>query len=193
MVPENLLEKNLGELRALAQAKGVKNIGKYRKSELIEMLSGQSEPPAPKKRGRPTKAAKAVPLKAETPAEGEPQPASAPAAKAPSQKAKKAPARGKKPQPKGKTAPGAEQPPAQDPPKAEPAPLPEAPKAEEPASQEPAKAENREGTAEKGEPRRRNDRPQNTRYQKGYTRHFGNYNTGERRYQGQNGQEQKTY
>ncbi|MBQ6891817.1 MAG: transcription termination factor Rho, partial [Clostridia bacterium] len=193
MVPENLLEKNLGELRALAQAKGVKNIGKYRKSELIEMLSGQSEPPAPKKRGRPTKAAKAVPLKAETPAEGEPQPASAPAAKAPSQKAKKAPARGKKPQPKGKTAPGAEQPPAQEPPKAEPAPLPEAPKAEEPASQEPAKAENREGTAEKGEPRRRNDRPQNTRYQKGYTRHFGNYNNGERRYQGQNGQEQKTY
>ena len=193
MVPENLLEKNLGELRALAQAKGVKNIGKYRKSELIEMLSGQSEPPAPKKRGRPTKAAKAVPLKAETPAEGEPQPASAPAAKAPSQKAKKAPARGKKPQPKGKTAPGAEQPPAQEPPKAEPAPLPEAPKAEEPAVQEPAKAENREGTAEKGEPRRRNDRPQNTRYQKGYTRHFGNYNNGERRYQGQNGQEQKTY
>ena len=65
MVPENLLEKNLGELRALAQAKGVKNIGKYRKSELIEMLSGQSEPPAPKKRGRPTKAAKKAPAEAE--------------------------------------------------------------------------------------------------------------------------------
>ena len=32
MVPENLLEKNLAELRAMAQALGVKNVGKYRKT-----------------------------------------------------------------------------------------------------------------------------------------------------------------
>ena len=105
MVPENLLEKNLGELRALAQAKGVKNIGKYRKSELIEMLSGQSEPPAPKKRGRPTKAAK------KAPAEAEKTLGSAERAeeKAPEKPARKAPAQRKKPQPKGKAAPKAEQ------------------------------------------------------------------------------------
>ena len=59
MVPENLLEKNLAELRAMAQALGVKNVGKYRKNDLIEMLSGKSETPAPKKRGRPTKGAAA--------------------------------------------------------------------------------------------------------------------------------------
>ena len=60
MVPENLLEKNLAELRAMAQALGVKNVGKYRKNELAQMLSGQSEAPAPKKRGRPTKGASAL-------------------------------------------------------------------------------------------------------------------------------------
>ena len=59
MTPENLQEKNLAELRTMAQALGVKNVGKYRKNELIEMLSGKSETPAPKKRGRPTKAAAA--------------------------------------------------------------------------------------------------------------------------------------
>ena len=55
MAPENLQEKNLSELRTMAQALGVKNVGKYRKNELIDMLS-RSEAPAPKKRGRPAKA-----------------------------------------------------------------------------------------------------------------------------------------
>ena len=68
MVPENLLEKNLSELRAMAQALGVKNIGKYRKIELVEMLQ-KSEAPAPKKRGRPAKNAQQ---------KGEEEPAPAP-------------------------------------------------------------------------------------------------------------------
>ena len=42
MAPENLQEKNLAELRAMAQALGVKNIGKYRKNELIEMLNAET-------------------------------------------------------------------------------------------------------------------------------------------------------
>ena len=48
MVPENLLEKNLAELRAMAQALGVKNIGKYRKNELVEILSQNGVPSAKK-------------------------------------------------------------------------------------------------------------------------------------------------
>ena len=59
MAPDELQEKGLAELRTMAKALGVKNVGKYRKNELIEMLSGKSETPAPKKRGRPTKAAAA--------------------------------------------------------------------------------------------------------------------------------------
>ena len=70
MTPENLQEKNLAELRTMAQALGVKNVGKYRKNELIEMLV-RSEAPAPKKRGRPAKgtgAKQPKPAPAEQPA-----------------------------------------------------------------------------------------------------------------------------
>ena len=42
----------------MAKDLGVKNVGKYRKNELIDMLS-KREAPAPKKRGRPTKATSA--------------------------------------------------------------------------------------------------------------------------------------
>ena len=56
MVPEELLDKSLPELRAMAQELGIKNLSKYRKKELAEMISGKAEAPVPKKRGRPAKA-----------------------------------------------------------------------------------------------------------------------------------------
>ena len=192
MVPENLLEKNLAELRAMAQALGVKNIGKYRKNELIEMLSGKSEAPAPKKRGRPTKgsASKKEALAAEQQPEAAPETTPAqevPKAKAPDRA--KGDRKRKQSAQKAKASTPVEDKPAEEKP---------APEAEEkPAAeqvQEPQKSEGREETGDKGETRRRdNNRAQNNRYQKGYTRHFGNNNYvgGERRYQNQNGQEPK--
>ena len=229
MVPENLLEKNLAELRAMAQALGVKNVGKYRKNELIEIVSGNSETPAPKKRGRPTKGAAP---KQEAPKAKETREAQAPATEAPAPIEPKAEAsaqiapekkvskgqndrRRKKPEAKTADAsksPAAEATASTEPKSEQEKPTASAPMAEkadsavptiekpaEEASREAAKAETRE-EAEKGEQRRRNDnRSQNNRYQKGYTRHFGNYpNNGERRsqnnqYSNQNGQEQKTY
>ena len=193
MAPEELQEKNLAELRAMAQALGVKNVGKYRKNELIEMVS-RSEAPAPKKRGRPTKgaaASQAEPSSAAEKPEAAPAPA-APRAKAPTRgrnDRKRKPSEKAKEEPKAPAAEGekalapTEEKPAED-----------KPQAVEVAS-EAAKAETREETADKGDQRRRdNGRPQNNRYQKGYTRHFGNYtNNGERRYQNQNPQEQRTF
>ena len=207
MAPENLQEKNLAELRAMAQALGVKNVGKYRKNELIGMLSGERETPAPRKRGRPTKmdgskqpspvAEQAEPAQEQAAVAAAKPEAAAEKTEAPAKRAKgKASARGKndrkrrEPARKGKTEPKA---PAQD------APAAEAEKAAAPVeeahapAQEPPKAEGeaREDAAERTEQRRRNDRPQNNRFQKGYTRHYGNYTNGERRYQNQNNQEQK--
>ena len=189
MVPENLLEKNLAELRAMAQALGVKNIGKYRKNDLIEMLSGKSETPAPKKRGRPTKGASAS---KEKPVAAEPAPAQKPAAEtaepAPAQEPPKAkaPARGKndrkrkeqgeKPAPENKAAASEEKPQTAETP------------APEPAKSE---GEGRGDNTEKQEQRRRDNRSQNNRYQKGYPRHFGNYPYSEHRSQGENNQGQK--
>ena len=191
MVPENLLEKNLAELRAMAQALGVKNVGKYRKNDLIEMLSGKSETPAPKKRGRPTKgaAARKAAAAAEQPLEAAPE--AAPAQEAPKAKTPdRAKGDRKRKQPAQKTkAPAGEEKPAEE---------KSAPQAEEkPAAeqaQEPQKPEGKEETGDKGETRRRDNRAQNNRYQKGYVRHFGNnnYTNGERRYQNGNNQEQRS-
>lgn len=202
MVPENLLEKNLAELRAMAQALGVKNVGKYRKSELIEMVSGRSEAPAPKKRGRPTKGT--APRKAAE--EQKAEPAAEAKAPAPEQPASK-PAKGwedrrkqpaKKPAaPEEKAAPAAEKP-GEDKPAivapvgekpADAAPAQEKPEAPAAPAQETARAEGREEVAERGEQRRRNDRYQNNRNQKGYTRHFSSYNP-ERHYSERTGQSQ---
>ena len=191
MVPENLLEKNLAELRAMAQALGVKNVGKYRKNDLIEMLSGKSETPAPKKRGRPTKgaAARKAAAAAEQPPEAAPE--AAPAQEAPKAKAPeraKGDRKRKQPAQKGK-APAEEEKPEEE----KPAPQAEEKPAAEQA-QEPQKPEGKEETGDKGETRRRDNRAQNNRYQKGYVRHFGNnnYANGERRYQNGNNQEQRS-
>ena len=176
MVPENLLEKNLSELRAMAQALGVKNIGKYRKNELVEMLQ-KSEAPAPKKRGRPAKSAqqKGEEEPAPTPREA---PQEAAQASAPVQDQPKARATKRRNEAKSKAperAPAAEEKP--QPAQEQPAPAP--------------KAETREEGGEKQELRRRNDRLPNNRYQRGNTRHDRSYNNGERRYQSPNGQDQK--
>ncbi len=176
MVPENLLEKNLSELRAMAQALGVKNIGKYRKNELVEMLQ-KSEAPAPKKRGRPAKSAqqKGEEEPAPTPREA---PQEAAQASAPVQDQPKARATKRRNETKSKApekAPAAEEKP--QPAQEQPAPAP--------------KAETREEGGEKQELRRRNDRLPNNRYQRGNTRHDRSYNNGERRYQSPNGQDQK--
>ena len=182
MVPENLLEKNLAELRAMAQALGVKNIGKYRKSELVEMLT-KSEAPAPKKRGRPTKATAAQ--AAEAPAEAREAASAENAAEKPKAKAS---AKGKNDRQKKRS--GKAQEATKAPAEAE---KPSAPEGEKPTApvQDPPKAEPREEGGEKPEQRRRIDRSQNSRYQKGYTRHFGNYTNGERRHASQNNQEQR--
>ncbi len=176
MVPENLLEKNLSELRAMAQALGVKNIGKYRKNELVEMLQ-KSEAPAPKKRGRPAKSAqqKGEEEPAPTPREA---PQEAAQASAPVQDQPKARATKRRNEAKSKAperAPAAEEKP--QPAQEQPAPAP--------------KAETREEGGEKQELRRRSDRLPNNRYQRGNTRHDRSYNNGERRYQSPNGQDQK--
>ena len=101
MAPDELQEKGLAELRTMAKALGVKNVGKYRKNELIEMLSGKSETPAPKKRGRPTKAAAAQ------------KPAAPAAQKAEPVEEKPAPEAAAKPAPKGKNDRQRKQPPRQ--------------------------------------------------------------------------------
>ena len=176
MVPENLLEKNLSELRAMAQALGVKNIGKYRKNELVEMLQ-KSEAPAPKKRGRPAKNAQQKGEEEPAPAPRE-APQEAAQASAPVQDQPKARATKRRNETKSKApekAPAAEEKP-------------------QPAQEQPAqapKAETREEGGEKQELRRRNDRLPNNRYQRGNTRHDRSYNNGERRYQSPNGQDQK--
>ena len=92
MVPENLLEKNLAELRTMAQALGVKNVGKYRKNELMDILS-RNEAPAPKKRGRPTKATSAQKAESVPAAPAEEKPA--PVEEAPAQPADKPALKGK--------------------------------------------------------------------------------------------------
>ena len=176
MVPENLLEKNLSELRAMAQALGVKNIGKYRKNELVEMLQ-KSEAPAPKKRGRPAKSAQQKGEEEPAPAPRE-APQEAAQASAPVQDQPKARATKRRNETKSKApekAPAAEEKP--QPAQEQPAPAP--------------KAEAREEGGEKQELRRRNDRLPNNRYQRGNTRHDRSYNNGERRYQSPNGQDQK--
>ena len=198
MVPENLLEKNLAELRAMAQALGVKNVGKYRKNELVEMLSGKSETPAPKKRGRPTKAAAAQKAQAASPAPADQQPAAQAPEQPQEQPAEAAPKgkndRRRKDNRKAKTAktPAKEKPAEEKPAEeklAEEKPA-EAPKAEPVQEAPKAEPEAKEEGADRSEQRRRNDRPQNNRYQKGYVRHYGTYNTGDRRYQPQNNQYQ---
>ena len=176
MVPENLLEKNLSELRAMAQALGVKNIGKYRKNELVEMLQ-KSEAPAPKKRGRPAKSAQQKGEEEPAPAPRE-APQEAAQASAPVQDQPKARATKRRNEAKAKAperAPAAEEKP--QPAQEQPAPAP--------------KAEAREEGGEKQELRRRNDRLPNNRYQRGNTRHDRSYNNGERRYQSPNSQDQK--
>ena len=62
MVRGDLKEKNLTELRAIAREMGVKNLTKYRKTELMEIIVKDGETPAPLKRGRKPKttAAEAV-------------------------------------------------------------------------------------------------------------------------------------
>ena len=156
----------------MAKALGVKNVGKYRKNELIEMLSGKSETPAPKKRGRPTKAAAAQ--KPAAPAAQKAEPAEEkPAPEAPTQPAK--------PAPKGRNDRQRKQPPEKTK-----APAPEKP--QEPAQEAP-KAEGKEEAGEKDY--RRNERAQSNRYQKGVNRHYSSFTNGERRYTNQNGQEQR--
>ena len=174
MAPENLQEKNLAELRAMAQALGVKNIGKYRKNELIEMLT-KSEAPAPKKRGRPTKAAAGQKAK---PAEQKSEVTeSKPKQEDPGKRIER--------KPKQKPEPAAE----------EEKPSVSAEQKPEGSAQEPPKPEAKEEATEKQDQRRREYSRQNNRYQKGNARHFG-YNNGERRYpnqsyqsMNQNGQE----
>ena len=168
MTPENLQEKNLAELRTMAQALGVKNVGKYRKNELIEMLSGKSETPAPKKRGRPTKAAAA-------------QKPAAPAAQKAEPAEEKPAQQAAKPAPKGKDDRQRKQPP-------EKAKAPAAEKPQEPAQEAP-KAEGKEEAGEKDH--RRNERAQSNRYQKGVNRHYSSFTNGERRYANQNVQDQR--
>jgi len=173
MVPDELQEKGLAELRAMAKDLGVKNVGKYRKNELIDMLS-KREAPAPKKRGRPTKATSAQKAESVPAAPAEEKPA--PVEEAPAQPADKPALKGKserkRKQPEKPAAPAVEKP-------QEPAP-----------AQEPPKAEARDEAGDKD--RRRNDRAQAGRYQKGVNRHYSSYGNGERRYQNQNGQEQRT-
>ena len=223
MVPENLLEKNLAELRAMAQALGVKNVGKYRKNELAQMLSGQSEAPAPKKRGRPTKGASAAKTPsaaderqvadaaAEQAPEAEVQPV-APAQEKPKAKPGNKAQNGRKRKPSPKKTAGepkaAEEKPAATEAKSEAENAAAAGPAEEKSAEpvrEAPKGDGKEETGDKGEPRRRDgNRAQNNRYQKGYTRHYGNsannQNAGERRYSGpntpysgQSNQEPKSY
>ncbi len=173
MAPDELQEKGLAELRTMAKALGVKNVGKYRKNELIEMLSGKSETPAPKKRGRPTKAAAAQkPAAPAAPKAAEPT-EEKPAPEAPTQPAK--------PAPKGRNDRQRKQPPE----KAK-APAPEKP--QEPAQEAP-KAEGKEEAGEKDH--RRNERAQSNRYQKGVNRHYSSFTNGERRYANQNVQDQR--
>ncbi len=174
MAPENLQEKNLAELRAMAQALGVKNIGKYRKNELIEMLT-KSEAPAPKKRGRPTKAAAGQKAK----------PAEQKSEVTESKPKQEDPGKRIEHKPKQKPEPAAEE--EKPPVSAEQKP--------EGSAQEPPKPEAKEEATEKQDQRRREYSRQNNRYQKGNARHFG-YNNGERRYpnqsyqsMNQNGQE----
>ena len=172
MAPDELQEKGLAELRTMAKALGVKNVGKYRKNELIEMLSGKSETPAPKKRGRPTKAAAAQ--KPAAPAAQKAEPAEEkPAPEAPTQPAK--------PAPKGRNDRQRKQPP-------EKAKAPAAEKPQEPAQEAP-KAEGKEEAGEKDH--RRNERAQSNRYQKGVNRHYSSFTNGERRYANQNVQDQR--
>ncbi len=209
MVPENLLEKNLAELRAMAQALGVKNVGKYRKNELAQMLSGQSEAPAPKKRGRPTKGASA--LKNPSAADAQ-QTADASAEQATGSEAKPAAPAQEKPKakPGNKAQNGRKRKPSSQKTAGEPKTAEEKPAATEakgaaentatagPAEEKSAepvreapKGDGKEEAGDKGELRRRDgNRAQNNRYQKGYTRHYGNSanngNAGERRYSGPN-------
>ena len=69
----------INELYALAKQHGIPSFRKYKKAELIELL--QAPAPAPKKRGRPAKAAKAPEAEAsEKPVE---QPAEQPAPETP--------------------------------------------------------------------------------------------------------------
>ena len=180
MAPEELQEKGLAELRAMVKALGVKNVGKYRKNELIEVLSGKSEAPAPKKRGRPAKAVGADTTTA--PQEENPVP------EAPAQSAAKAPD-GKKTRQK-KTSPEKKKAAAQAPANTEEKPA----AAAEPApAQELQKPEAKEETGEKNGRRRDNNRAQNNRYQKGANWHYSSFTNGERRYpnQNQSGQEQR--
>ena len=152
----------------MAKALGVKNVGKYRKNELIEMLSGKSETPAPKKRGRPTKAAAA-------------QKPAAPAAQKAEPAEEKPAQQAAKPAPKGKDDRQRKQPP-------EKAKAPAAEKPQEPAQEAP-KAEGKEEAGEKDH--RRNERAQSNRYQKGVNRHYSSFTNGERRYANQNVQDQR--
>ena len=158
----------------MAKALGVKNVGKYRKNELIEMLSGKSETPAPKKRGRPTKAAAA-----QKPAAPAAQKAAEPAEEKPAPEAPAQPAA--KPAPKGRNDRQRKQPPE----KAK-APAPEKP--QEPAPEAP-KAEGKEEAGERDH--RRNERAQSNRYQKSVNRHYSSFTNGERRYANQNVQDQR--
>ena len=178
MTPENLQEKNLAELRTMAQALGVKNVGKYRKNELIEMLS-RSEAPAPKKRGRP---AKGTGAKQPKPAPAEQPPEAAEQKPTPAQEASNTSGKKNGRKPKQKPEPVAEEAKVAAPAEQKP----------EGSVQEPQKAETREETAEKTDQHRRDNNRQNNRFQKGYTRHFGNYSNGDRRYQNNSGQEQKS-
>ena len=57
----------INELYALAKQHGIPSFRKYKKAQLIELLQGPA--PAPKKRGRPAKAAKAPEAAPEQPAE----------------------------------------------------------------------------------------------------------------------------
>ena len=190
MVPDELQEKSLTELRTLAKALGVKNVGKYRKNELVEMLA-KSEAPAPKKRGRPTKAAaadKQAPAPA-APEEKKPEPA--PAVEEAAQPEAKAPQKRKndvrRKQPALRTKAPAQDKPVQDKPSQE-QPTEEKPAATATPAQVPQKAENREETGEKDE-RRRDNRTQANRHQKGYNRPHNGYSTSERRYQDMKPQE----
>ena len=178
MVPENLLEKTLAELRAIAQASGIKNVSKFRKNDLIEMLSEKNMPSAPKKEER-SASGKAAPKegKASAPktAGSKPEATAQKQVKA-NNGTKEKNGRRQKPA-AGKTPASKESKPVEP--------------VKEPAKTEEKPKEENGGKADQS--RRVSGRSQTSRFQKGYTRHYGSgYASGEHRHQNQGDQDQKS-
>ena len=177
MVPEKLLEKTLAELRAMAQALGIKNISKLRKSDLIEMLSDKNAASESSKTGHPTGVKTAQ--KEETTSAPQTAGSQSGAAGQKSEKAdngaKEKSGRRQK-QPAEKATVSKELKPAEQ--------------AKESAKAEEKTKEENGGKADQS--RRISSHSQANRFQKGYTRHYGSYTSGERRHQNQGEQEQKS-